>query len=326
MPDKLKVGVAFGGPSPEHDISVNSGRNVCANIDRDKFDVYPVYITRDGLFQISAQPSPDLETAFTQSACDSTSAVKILKTFDVVFNTVHGPYGEDGTFHAFLQVLGIKCTGSNHASSALAMDKMRSRMVLDAHGIPTPHSVYLSSIHDQVPFMLTFIKPNAQGSSVGVSAVRSEDKLKPALELAFSYGDIVIAEELLEGQEITCAILQRKDSIPEALPVTLIVPKTSEFFDIKAKYEIGASDEITPAPIPEESFKLAQCLALRTHIALGCSGVTRVDMFLLPTGQIKVLEINTLPGMTDTSLVPQAARCIGISFMELLTIIIEAAS
>jgi D-alanine-D-alanine ligase len=326
MPDKLKVGVAFGGPSPEHDISKNSGRNVCINIDSDKFDVFPIYITRDGLFQISAQPSQQIETAFTQPACNSASSVNALKAFNVVFNTIHGPYGEDGTFHAFLQVLGVKCTGSSHSSSALAMDKMRSRMVLNAHGIPTPHSVYLTNIHDQMPFMPTFIKPNAQGSSVGVSAVRSEDKLRPALDLAFSYGDIVIAEELLEGQEITCAILERKCSTPEALPVTLIVPKTSDFFDIKAKYEIGASDEITPAPIPEESFKLAQSLALRTHTALDCSGVTRVDMFLLPDGQIKVLEINTLPGMTDTSLVPQAAKCVGISFTELLTIIIEAAS
>lgn len=326
MSDKLKVGVAFGGPSPEHEISVNSGRNVCANTDHDKFDVFPVYITREGAFQISSLPSKDIEAAFKEPANNAIAAVGTLKQFDVIFNTVHGPYGEDGTFQAFLKVLGLKCTGSDHASSALAMDKMRSRMVLDAHGIPTPHSVYLTSIHDQVPFMPVFIKPNAQGSSVGVSAVRSEDKLRPALELAFSYGGIVIAEELLEGQEITCAILGRKDCAPEALPVTLIVPKTSEFFDIKAKYEIGASDEITPAPIPDESFKLAQSLALRTHDALGCSGVTRVDMFLLPDGQIKVLEINTLPGMTDTSLVPQAAKCVGISFMELLTLIIEAAS
>lgn len=325
MPQKIKTGVAFGGPSPEHDISVNSGRNVCANIDKEKFDVFPIHITKDGMFKISSQASSNHESAYSQEPIKAHQAAEILTDFDVIFNTVHGPYGEDGTFQAFLQTLGVRCTGSDHASSALAMDKMRSRMVLDAHGIPTPKSAYLTSIHDQVPFMPAFVKPNAQGSSVGVSIVKSDQQLKPALELAFKYGGIAIAEELLEGQEITCAILERKDSQPEALPVTLIVPKTSEFFDIKAKYEIGASDEITPAPIPEESFRLAQSLALRTHIALGCAGVTRVDMFLLPDFQIKVLEINTLPGMTDTSLVPQAAKCVGISFAQLLTHIIEAA-
>ena len=325
MSNKLRVGVAFGGPSPEYDISVNSGRNVCKNIDKEMFLVYPIHVTREGFFQISRQPSDSIEASFYQPKFAPSEASPMLIGFDVVFNTIHGPYGEDGTLQGFLKVLGVRCTGSDSSSSALAMDKMRSRMVMSCSGVPVPESAYLRSIDDQVPFMPTFIKPNAQGSSVGVSIVKTPQQLQPALDLAFKYGDLVIAAELLKGQEITCSILERKNNEPEALPVTLIVPKESDFFDIKAKYEMGGSDEITPAPISAESTKLAQQISLKTHKAIGCKGVTRVDMFLLSDGRIKVLEINTLPGMTDTSLVPQAAKCVGISFTQLLTHIIEAA-
>lgn len=323
--NSIKVGVAFGGPSPEYEISLNSGQNVCKEIPGDKYAVYPVHITNEGFFQIADRPSSNSLAAFSQPEIPAHKACRYLKNFDVIFNTVHGPYGEDGNFQGFLEVLGIPCTGSNTAASALAIDKMRARMIMKEHGIPVPESVYLHSPFDKIPFMPAVIKPNAQGSSVGVTIAKSPVELSSAIELAFSYGNIVIAEEYLEGQEITCSVLQRKNSKAEALPVTLIVPKTSEFFDIKAKYEVGASDEITPAPIPENSFKLAQELAVRCHEALGCSGVTRTDIFLMTDGSMKVIEINTLPGMTNTSLVPQAAKHVGISFGQLLDIMIEGA-
>jgi D-alanine-D-alanine ligase len=129
---------------------------------------------------------------------------------------------------------------------------------------------------------------------------------------------------LLKGTEITCSVLQRKGKDPEALPVTLIAPYNSEFFDLKAKYEPGATDETTPAPIPDDSTKKAQALAVKVHTLIGCSGVTRTDMYLAPDGSLKVLEINTLPGFTATSIVPHAAQVAGISTMQLLDILIEA--
>ncbi len=322
---RAKVGVAFGGPSPEYDISVASAKNICRGLFEAGYDITPIHITKEGKFLIPSSPTPKIEMCESSFPMLPSEAAPFLQRFDVIFNAMHGPYGEDGMFQSFLSILGVPCTGSSAPACALAIDKMRSRMVMQAFGVPVPESVYLTLGQDLVPFMPAVIKPNAQGSSVGVTIVRDRSKLKEALDLAFSFGDIVVAEEYLEGKEITCSVLQRSHKKPEALPVTLIIPKTSEFFDIKAKYEMGASEEITPAPIEECWFKLAQQLAVMTHEAIGCSGVTRVDMFLLPNGTIKVLEINTLPGMTDTSLVPQAAKCVGISFPQLLTLIIQGA-
>jgi len=334
--EKVRIGVAFGGPSSEHKISIATAINVFSSLNRDEFEVWPIYITKQCKFIIPFVPisnpeqlrdfEKDLPNSIRSEALPPAQAGEILtQKFDVVFNAMHGPFGEDGTFQAFLKTLGIPCTGSNYSSSALAMDKMRSRMVMKAHHIPVPETVYLRSGENNVPFMPTVIKPNAQGSSVGVTVVKEQGQLKEALKEAFKFDDIVLAEEFLDGKEITCGVLDMPDAMSIALPVTLILPKIADFFDIKAKYEIDGSEEITPAPISDNATKLAKDLAVKTHKTLGCNGVTRTDMILMGDDSIKVLEINTLPGMTDTSLVPQAANTIGISFQELLSLIVKEA-
>lgn len=320
---KTKVLVAFGGPAAEHDISIATGRNMFANLDRQKYTVGALFIDKNGFMSVDE----DIDRAMASKTAPAYQITAILKgKADVVCNALHGPFGEDGAFQAFLKTIGIACTGSDHASSALGMDKMRSRLVLQSGSVPVPQSVFIRKGESaDIPFMPTVIKPNRSGSSFGTSLVKKTEDLAKAIDEAFRYDDIIIAEELLKGTEITCSVLQRKGQEPEALPVTLIAPYNSEFFDLKAKYEPGATDETTPAPIPDESTKKAQALAVKVHKLIGCAGVTRTDMYLAADSSLKVLEINTLPGFTATSIVPHAAQVAGISTGELLDILIEAA-
>ncbi len=319
-----RVGVAFGGVSAEHDISVATATNVCKNIPRSDYSVSPIYITKTGKYVFGSEEKKP-ENILSETPLDISESINKFRNFDVIFNALHGPFGEDGSFQAFLHTLGIPNTGSPMSSSSLAMDKMRARMVMRAGGIPVPDSVYLTSSTDEIPFLPAVIKPNQNGSSYGITIVREKKDLLSAIKTAFQFDKIVIAEELLTGKEITCAIVDRGGENIQALPVTLIEPQVGEFFDLKSKYERGGSIETTPAPISDESTKYAQKLALQTHQLIGCKGITRTDMFLDKKGNIKVIEINTLPGMTDTSLVPQAAKIIGITFPDLLSIIVEEA-
>jgi D-alanine-D-alanine ligase len=221
-------------------------------------------------------------------------------------------------------------------ASALAMDKLRSRQIGMANGLPFPRFVTVDGgawpgnrveVAAQVARDLGFpcvVKPNAQGSSVGVSIVGTEDALTPAVERAVEFGDVVLVEEYLRGTEITCAILDDpKTGIPSPLPVIEIVPKR-EFFTYEAKYTPGGSEEIVPARISAVQAKQAQQLALRAHRALGCEGMSRTDMFIAD-GKVLVLEVNTIPGLTHGSLLPKAAAAAGIDFTALVSRIVDNA-
>lgn len=319
---KLKIAVAFGGPAAEHDISVATGRNIFSSLNRNKYSVTALFIDKNGFFTID----DDFDKAMNGKTAPAYQMTAILKgKADCVFNALHGPFGEDGTFQAFLKTLGIACTGSDHAASALGMDKMRSRKILKQSGVPVPECVYINRGDKvEIPFMPTVIKPNRSGSSFGTSLVKKPEDLEKAVAQAFEFDDTIIAEELLTGTELTCSVLQRKGERVKALPVTLIAPYNSEFFDLAAKYEPGATDETTPAPISPEATKQVQELAVKVHEIIGCSGVTRTDMYLAKDGSLKVLEINTLPGFTATSIVPHAAQVAGIEMSVLLDILIEA--
>jgi len=254
---------------------------------------------------------------------------------DVAFIAMHGPYGEDGTVQGLLELLGIPYTGSGVLASALAMDKLRSRQLFEWHRIPVP--AYLSvtvavwrdrgHVHRQVAQDLGYpcvVKPNAVGSSIGVSLVREPTALDPAVEAAFAYGPIVLIEEYLSGTEITCGIVDDPETgDPAALPLIEVVPH-AEFYSYQAKYAPGGSDHIIPARVSKQVAQLAQALALRAHQALGCEGMSRVDM-IARGDDLVVLEVNTIPGMTVTSLLPHAAQSAGIEFPELLHRIIRSA-
>jgi D-alanine-D-alanine ligase len=358
--------VLFGGPSAEREVSLSSGTRVLGALDRKKYEALPVEITLEGKWlprpDLLALPSPaegsgqssassppqSSHSGGSRSAGASSSAVPALASashhidevvregdIDVVFIALHGPYGEDGTVQGLLELLGIPYTGSGVLASALAMDKLRSRQVLQASGIPVPAWLMLETARwpsgrpeaaARIARDLGYpcvVKPNAQGSSIGVTIVHEEKGLDAAVDAALEYDDVILVEEYLRGTELTCGVLEDPDTgEPRALPVIEIVPKR-EFFTYEAKYA-GASEEICPARISAPHTARAQDLAVRTHEVLGCEGFSRTDMFLTAGGLI-VLETNTIPGLTEGSLIPLAARTAGISYPELLDRMLAAA-
>lgn len=332
-----------------------SGEQVIAALDPARFDVLPVEITREGHWL----PRPDLlrlpaggvggapshGAGAPGSAAAGTMLVREARQIDevvgggavdVAFIAMHGPYGEDGTIQGMLELLGIPYTGSGVLASALAMDKLRSRQVLQANGIPVPAYVVVegdgwskepAKITGRVARDLGYpcvVKPNAVGSSIGVAVARDEASLPVAVEQALKYGDVVLIEEYLRGTELTCAVVEDPATgDARTLPLIEIVPKR-EFFTYEAKYVPGAAEEIVPARIPAAAATQAEQIALRVHRVLGCEGFSRVDMFLAG-GNILVLEANTIPGMAQGSLIPLAARAAGIEFPDLLRRIVENA-
>ncbi|MDR7543580.1 MAG: D-alanine--D-alanine ligase [Armatimonadota bacterium] len=308
---RIRVGVLMGGPSPEHDISLASGRRVLAALDPARYDAVPLVVPRDGAWF----PPPDL---------------------DVAFIAMHGPYGEDGCLQGLLEFAGVPYTGSGVLASALAMDKRRSRQLLGFNGVPTPGYLAVEreaypersrSLAAEIQQALGFpcvVKPNAQGSSIGVSIVHEAGELEPALEAAFALDRAVLIEEYLRGTELTCAVLDDDEGgSPLPLPLVEIVPKR-EFFNYEAKYTPGAAEEICPARVPAGAVWRAQAAAVRAYRVLGCADFARVDLFVREA-DVVVLEVNTIPGLTEGSLFPKAARAAGIEFPVLVDRLIAAA-
>ncbi len=308
-PRKVRVAVLVGGPSSEHDVSLASGRVVHANLDKDKYEIIPVLISHRGEWPIEPKHLKDMA--------------------DVVFVAMHGEYGEDGTVQELLKDLEIPYTGSDHMASALAMNKILSRRLFRAHGMNVPESVvfnhYESAERDWKDIPLpAVVKPSDRGSSIGVGIARTIDEVKLALERALTYSKSALIEQYIQGRELTCAIIDDGMGHAFPLPVTEIIPKFG-FFDYNAKYTKGATEEITPARILGREAGLTQAVALRAHELVGASGFSRTDMILGEDGDLYVLEINTIPGMTENSLLPKAALVHGMTLGELFDRIIEAA-
>lgn len=327
---KKHILIVRGGTSIEHDVSMNSGAMVIEKIDRTRYHAHPVTITRTGEWEFEEDPG---------KFRDITEALPRLREMhiDCVFIALHGPRGEDGRLQGLLDMLGIPYIGSGCAASALAMDKIRSKLIARQIGIPVPDDLYFSEhdwesnmeeLREEIEASIGYpcvVKSPWQGSSLGMSIVPDADDLTAAIDNALSYGKQVIVEEFVEGTEFTCAILDtNEDEGPIALPVTEIRPATKGFFNYQSKYTPGASEEITPAEIDDELRDTIQDISIRAHKAIGCRGLSRSDM-IRGEDRLVWLEINTIPGLTATSLVPQAAEAAGISFTELITQLIEAA-
>lgn len=349
----INVAVLMGGRTAEHEISVGSGRKVIENLNLSKYNVKPVTITRDGQWMMPkgylTEGAPVAELMEKNFACDAEGkdiapigignalSQTVSEKVDVVFIAMHGPYGEDGTIQGLLEVLGLPYTGSGVEASAISMNKVRTKEIYIHHGIPTPRFEVIEerdwladpiSAANKVEESLGFpcvTKPPSLGSSVAIRIVDSRDAFAPAVDEALKYDNRVLVEEFIPGRELTSPILGNEPADgPTALPLVEIVPKTSSYFDYEAKYTPGASDEITPAPVNEEITKRAQELGLAAHRALGCSGLSRTDM-ILNGESLFVLETNTIPGLTDVSLFPKAAKAMGMSFPELLDHLIGVA-
>lgn len=318
----LKVGILTGGPSAEYEVSLATGQNVLDNLDLKKYCPLTIKISKTGKWFVNSR---------------ITTWAKAVKNCDIVFNALHGSFGEDGKIQAILESVGKKYTGSGIAASALAMDKFQSREIFKLAGLTVPKTLKLKkgeNFSAQLNFFVNkivkfpvVVKPCSNGSSVGVEIADNSQKLAKAIAKAFLIDKEVLIEEFIKGRELTCSVLDNFNGSTTALPVTEITPlKKHKFFNYDAKYKTGHSNEITPAIIDEAIYKKAQDIAERTHQVLGCKGYSRTDMILSGDNRaIYVLETNTLPGLTSSSLLPKAAQSVGLSLSQLIDKIIENA-
>ena len=293
-----RVGVLAGGPSSEREISLRSGRAVHKALLSEGFDA-----------------------VFLEIKDDIRDCLK-NNLIDVAFVTLHGRFGEDGTVQRMLEEARIPYTGSKVEASRLALDKIASKEAFIKNNIPTPAYIVFEkdrySIDDaeKIGYPLV-VKPQFEGSSIGLSIVKEKSSLEEALEYAFKYDDKVILEEYVPGRELTVGILDDK-----ALPVIEILTKNN-VYDYEAKYKNADTRYLVPAPIDRAAYRQASRLGVAAHKALGCASLSRVDMMMNKTGKMFVLEVNTIPGMTERSLLPKAAQANGLRFNELCVKILE---
>ena len=342
----MRIAVLCGGPSGEHEVSINSGWQVLQHL-ASTHRALPVLWEKSGGWRFAAEGAPGdwpdkaaLIASWDEAPpLDAIRALQELKNkCDTAFVITHGPGGEDGRLQGFLEIAGIPYTGSGVFGSALAMDKLRSKAVYAAEGIPAarhlalyddgnwPGAVKLETVAQRLIAALGLplvVKAPSQGSSVGLAIAKTEAELIETLPRLMKLEGRLLVEEFIAGRELTCGVIGLLENEPaRALPPTEIIPKLAEYFDYRAKYEPGGSEEITPADLPPELFAQVQSLALRAHRALACGGMSRTDMILRADGRLFVLETNTLPGMTATSLLPQQAAAAGMNFTQLLEAIL----
>lgn len=305
--NSLKIGVISGGISSEREISLITGKNIYQSLLKSGYDT--VFI--------------DLKDDFYSK----------LREIDLAFLAVHGRYGEDGTVQGLLELMKIPYTGSGVLASAIAINKIISKKILIYENIPTPEYIELdfigseglnkivSVIEKKFDYPIV-VKPNSEGSTIGVNIVQKKDQLRNAVEEAIRYDYKILVEEYIKGRELTVSIIGRE---PVALPIIEIKPK-SGFYDYKSKYTKNMTQYIVPAELDKKIAGRISEMALRCHKVLGCNGISRVDFMLDGNGNAFVFELNTMPGMTATSLVPKAAKVAGIDFALLVEIILDSAS
>ncbi|MCX7845107.1 MAG: D-alanine--D-alanine ligase [Dictyoglomaceae bacterium] len=309
----VKVGVLIGIKSSESEIAKKTAQNVSSALRFKGYDVVEILID--------------------ENLVENLKKEKV----NVVFISAHGVFGEDGTVQGLLELLGIPYVGSRVLASALALNKIISKKIFTYEGIPTPKWITLSKkdmeekdidkiVEDLESFTFPVaVKPSSQGSTIGFSQAQNKDDLLNSLKFAFQYDYEVIIEEFIKGKEITASIFDCEKTI--CFPLIEIIPKSgSGVYDYYAKYTPGMSDHIIPARLSHETYKKAQELGIKAHKALGCRHFSRVDMIVEDkTEKIYVLEVNTIPGMTATSLYPEACRAYGIDFPDLLHLLIKKA-
>lgn len=347
---KIRVAVLMGGKSAEREVSLSTGRQVLAALDPARYDAFPVdpaYFSLPGqgeqqlLGGASASELTDgedrgdvhIEPVAEDAAIAQRAALVGRNRPDVAILCLHGRGGEDGTIQGMLELLEIPYTGSGVLASALAMDKAMAKKILALDGVPVPPGIlvrgrkeaddYLAALRDGSTTVTcpAVVKPSRQGSTIGISIVQQPENMAAALATALHYDNEVVVEKFIDGIEITAPVLGNDDVRP--LPLVEIVPNGG-FYDYEAKYTPGATDEIVPARLSTETTTAAQELAVRSHRALGCRGFSRTDMLVAEDG-IYVLEVNTIPGMTPTSLLPRSAEAAGLPFPELVDRMVQLA-
>ena len=349
---KIRVGIIFGGRSAEHEVSLQSAKNVLEALDRQKYDPVLIGIDREGRWRLdeqtrslfeSARPLPNLtadsprEVALVargeQSRLMNLSDDGDLGQLDVVFPVLHGPFGEDGSVQGLCRLANMPCVGAGILGSAVGMDKDVMKRLLRDAGIPIARFVTLLRAQPEPGFEALradlgtplFVKPANLGSSVGISRVENEKEYRAAVTAAFEYDSKVVVEESIVGREIECAVLGNDD--PQAsVPGEVVTGGSHSFYDYEAKYidEKGAELRI-PAPLSAPVTEKVRALARHAFTVLCCEGMARVDMFVKDDGEVLVNEINTIPGFTRISMYPKLWEASGISHSQLVDRLIALA-
>ncbi|MBQ2993535.1 MAG: D-alanine--D-alanine ligase [Alistipes sp.] len=322
--NRLKIALLAGGNSSEREIALNSAAQISAALDKQKYDVKVIDLHhRDWVYT-----APD-GRRYDVDKNDFSLTVEGERTqFEYALIIIHGTPGEDGKLQGYLDMMGIPYSSCSQVSSTITFDKISTKRAVAGRGINLAREVLLGrgdkidteAIVAQLGLPL-FIKPNASGSSFGVTRVTSADEIGKAVELAFSESDEVLIEECITGREFGCGVIIT-DEKEYLFPITEIISKRA-FFDYEAKYTEGLSDEITPADIDEQIVARLNRMTTEAYRACRCSGVVRIDFIVTPDGTPYMIEINSIPGMSSGSIVPKQARAMGMSLGELYDIVIE---
>lgn len=305
----LRIAILYGGPSSEAAVSERSAQAVKKGLETLHPDIITIRLEKNFLAQLS-----DFEP-------------------DVIFPALHGPPGEDGTLQGFLEILGYPYVGSSVKSSAIAMDKIVAKQVFRKAGLPLAKQIVVArdtKISDSVQKILTelgsdvVVKPSTQGSALGVTLIEKTDEIQPALEKAFGFDSRILVEERINGREITVGIIETDYGV-KPFPVIEIITPRSSWYDYEHRYTKGLSNHRMPADIAPDLYRNIQDCAIEAHISLGCRDLSRAD-FLLDGNKYYLLETNTLPGMTETSLYPEGAEGFGLPFPELLDHLVRRAA
>lgn len=324
--ERLRVGVLFGGRSAEHDVSVVSMRKVVASLDPTRYQLVPIFIDRQGRFQLPSQ----LAGSEPFSSMLAPEVLTELSSLDVAFLALHGSYGEDGAMQGFLKTIGIPYIGCDLLASAIAMDKDMAKRLLRDSGLDVVpwmllkrgDSIEATTIEEKLGFPVV-VKPCSLGSTIGVSKVDSAATLAEAIATAFHYDHKILIEEAIFGREIECSLFGSNDSIRCSLPGELVLKEELHSYD--SKYLPGASELLVPPPLPASEIERIQQTALLAYQVIGCEGLARVDFFYTEEGRLFVNELNTLPGLTPTSGYPQMWEASQVSFSHIVETLIELA-
>ena len=342
MASPMRVGILFGGRSAEHEVSVVSAQGVMAAIDRERFQVAPLGVTKDGAW-LTPEETRDALAAIQSERLASVTAspaasgirpqvLAALRELDVVFPLIHGTFGEDGSLQGLLEMLDLPYVGAGVAASAVGMDKALQQLILRQAGLPVPQSLAVTAgrwqaegsalareVERQIGYP-NFVKPANSGSSIGTSKVRSREDLADAMTEAFRYDRKVLVEQAIEGRQVECSVLGNDE--PQASPLGEIV-FTREFYDYVAKYADPSTRLVIPAELPADQTRGLQDMAIAAYRALDCAGMARVDFFLSSDGRPYLNEINTIPGFTPVSMYPKLWEAAGLSYRDLITRLIE---
>ena len=354
MPDRLRLGLIFGGRSVEHEVSVVTAEHVLAAADRDRFELVPIGVTKAGAWLLPeetkrqlAKPAPPFQKRLVSRSplaesgpagevgrADLRPAIDALAGLDVVFPLVHGTYGEDGTLQGLLELAGLPYVGCGVAASALGMDKALMKAVFRDAGLPVAEHVVLRAPDGERALLAAardverrlgypaFVKPANGGSSVGISKVSSREELAGAIVEAARCDRKLVIEKAVVGREVECAVLGNADA--EASPIGEIRHRR-EFYDYEAKYLDAKTEVIVPADLPAGTVERVQDLALRAFCAIDGAGMSRVDFFYCPDGSLVVDEINTIPGFTPGSMFPRLWQARGVNYAQLITRLVDLA-